>query len=90
VLPNAATRRNCGYGEIDVAAEIQELYNTGISMPFGEERDEIFRQIQALAIDNVLIIPVYNGATTRLISSRIGGLAIDSTGAVRLSYIVLR
>ena len=90
VLANSASRRNCGYGDVDVAAEIQELYNQGISMPLGEERDEVFRQIQKLAIDNVLILPVYNGATTRLVSPRVGGLPIDSAGTIRLDYIVLQ
>lgn len=64
LLPNAPTRANCGYGEVDVAPQITELYNRAISLPLGEERDAVFSEIEKIAIENVLILPVYNGATT--------------------------
>lgn len=87
LLPNAATRVNCGYGTVDVAPQINELYNQGISMPLGPERDAIFQEIEKIAMDNVLIIPVYNGVTTRLISSRLGGMPIDNNGTLRFALI---
>lgn len=90
VLPNAATRVNCGYGTVDVAEEIAELYARGVSLPFGEERDAVFRELQQISMDNVLIIPVYHGAMTRLVSSRLGGMPIDNNGTVRFALMDLQ
>ncbi|MBL8130332.1 MAG: ABC transporter substrate-binding protein [Anaerolineae bacterium] len=90
LLPNAATRVNCGYGEVDVAAEIDALYNQGISMPLGPERDAVFQQIEQVAMDNVLIVPVYHGATSRLVSSRLGGMPLDNNGVMRFALIALQ
>lgn len=87
LLPNAATRVNCGYGEVEVATQIAELNNQGVSMPLGEERDAIFRQIEQIAMDQVLILPVYHGATTRLVSSRLGGMPIDNNGVIRIAMM---
>jgi ABC-type transport system substrate-binding protein len=90
VLPNAPTRVNCGYGTVDVAPEIDALYTQAISLPLGEERDAIFRQIERIAIDNVLIVPVYHGTTTRLVSSRLGVQPIDNNGTIRFASITLQ
>lgn len=90
LLPNAATRVNCGYGTVDVAGEISDLYTQGISLPFGEERDAVFRQIEQIAMDNVLIVPVYHGAFTRLVSSRLGGTPIDNNGTLRFALMELQ
>lgn len=90
VLPNAATRVNCGYGTVGVAEEINTLYNIGISLPLGEERDAVFAEIERIVVDEVLIIPVYHGATTRLVSSRLGGTPIDNNGVTRLALIELQ
>ncbi|MCU0466102.1 MAG: ABC transporter substrate-binding protein [Anaerolineae bacterium] len=90
LLPNAATRVNCGYGTVDVAGEISDLYTQGISLPFGEERDAVFRQIEQIAMDNVLIVPVYHGAFTRLVSSRLGGTPIDNNGTLRFALMDLQ
>ena len=90
LLPNAATRVNCGYGTVDVAEQINDLYTQGISLPFGEERDAVFRQIEQIAMDNVLILPVYHGVFTRLVSSRLGGTPIDNNGTLRFALIDLQ
>lgn len=89
LLPNAATRVNCGYGEVAVAEEIAALNAQGVSMPLGEERDAIFREIERIAMEEVLIIPVYHGATTRLVSSRLGGIPVDNNGTMRFAFIEL-
>ncbi|GAB4515448.1 MAG: ABC transporter substrate-binding protein [Anaerolineae bacterium] len=89
LLPNAATRINCGYGDVDVAPQLAELYQQGISMPLGEEREEIFREIERIAMDNVLILPVYHGVATRLVSSRLGGIPVDNNGTMRFALIEL-
>lgn len=90
LLPNAPTRVNCGYGTVDVADEINDLYTQGISLPLGEERDAVFRQIEQIAMDNVLILPVYHGVFTRLVSSRLGGTPIDNNGTLRFALIDLQ
>ncbi|MBK8027569.1 MAG: ABC transporter substrate-binding protein [Chloroflexi bacterium] len=90
LLPNAATRVNCGYGDVDVAGEIGTLYNQGISMPLGPERDAVFGQIEQIAMDNVLILPVYHGATSRLVRSRLGGMPIDNNGTIRFALMQLQ
>jgi peptide/nickel transport system substrate-binding protein len=89
LLPNAPTRVNCGYGTVDVAAQIEPLYNEAISLPLGEERDGVFREIEQIAMDSVLLIPVYHGATTRLVSSRLGGMPIDNNGTIRFGLMEL-
>jgi ABC-type transport system substrate-binding protein len=90
LLPNAATRVNCGYGTVDVAPQIEALYNQGISLPLGAERDAIFREIEQIAMDSVLIIPVYHGAASRLVSSRLGGMPIDNNGTIRFALMDLQ
>lgn len=90
LLPNAATRVNCGYGEVEVAAQLQELYNQGIAMPLGAERDEVFREIERIAMDEVLILPVYHGTSTFLVSSRLGGIPIDGNATQRYALIELQ
>lgn len=90
LLPNATTRVNCGYGDVEQAAEINDLYTQGISLPFGAERNAVFAQIEKIAIENVLIVPVYSGATTRLVSSRLGGMPVDANGMVRFALIDLQ
>jgi ABC-type transport system substrate-binding protein len=90
LLPNAATRVNCGYGTVDVAPQIEALYNQGISLPIGAERDAIFREIERIAMDSVLIIPVYHGAASRLVSSRLGGMPIDNNGTIRFALMDLQ
>jgi len=87
LLPNAATRVNCGYGDHEVAGQINDLYTQGISLPFGAERDAIFQEIEQIAMDNVLILPVYHGATTRLISNRLGGTPLDNNGTIRFALM---
>ena len=87
LLPNATSRINCGYGTVDVAGQINDLYTQGISMPFGADRDAVFQQLEKVAMDNVLIIPIYNGAATRLVSSRLGGMPIDNNGTVRFALM---
>jgi peptide/nickel transport system substrate-binding protein len=89
LLPNAPTRVNCGYGDVEVAPEIQVLYDQGISMPFGPERDEIFREIERIAMENVLILPVYHGVSLTLVSSRLGGIPVDNQGVRRFRFITL-
>jgi ABC-type transport system substrate-binding protein len=89
LLPNAATRINCGYGEVDVADEIAELNTRAVSMPLGEERNAVFAEIERIAMEQVLILPVYSGATTRLVSSRLGGMPLDNNGVVRFALIDL-
>jgi peptide/nickel transport system substrate-binding protein len=89
LLPNAATRINCGYGEVEVAAELQALYDQGIAMPLGEERDAVFRQIEQIAMDQVLILPIYHGTSTFLVSPRLGGIPIDASGSQRYALIEL-
>jgi oligopeptide transport system substrate-binding protein len=89
LLPNAATRINCGYGEVDVADEIAELNTRAVSMPLGEERNAVFAEIERIAMEQVLILPIYSGATTRLVSSRLGGMPLDNNGVVRFALIDL-
>jgi len=89
VLANSKSRRNCGYDKVDVAPQIADLYSKAVSLPLGDERDAAFREIEKLAIDNVLIVPIYNGATSRLVSSRVGGLPVDSSGTIRFAFITL-
>jgi ABC-type transport system substrate-binding protein len=90
LLPNAATRVNCGYGEVEVAAQIQELYNQGISLPLGAERDAVFREIEQIAMDQVLILPVYHGVSTTLVNPRLGGIPVDNQGTRRFQFIELQ
>jgi ABC-type transport system substrate-binding protein len=89
LLPNAATRINCGYGDVDVADELAELNTRAVSMPLGPERNAVFAEIERIAMEEVLILPVYSGATTRLVSSRLGGQPIDANGVVRFALIDL-
>jgi ABC-type transport system substrate-binding protein len=89
LLPNAATRVNCGYGDVDVAAQIGELVGQGVSMPLGEERDAIFREVEQIAMDAVLIIPIYHGVSTSLVNPRLGGQPVDNNGTRRFMFIEL-
>jgi ABC-type oligopeptide transport system substrate-binding subunit len=90
VSKSGASRKNCGYGDIDASQQIADLTAQGVSTPLGADRDAIFKQIEQVAIaDNVMIIPIYYGVTTRLISSRVGGTPIDNNGTQRFALIKL-
>ena len=90
VSRTGASRTNCGYGDLDVSQQIADLTAQGVATPLGPERDAIFKQIEQIAIgDQVMIIPIYNGVTTRLISSRLGGTPIDNNGTQRYALITL-
>jgi ABC-type transport system substrate-binding protein len=85
-----ASRKACGYGEIEAASQIADLSAQGSSAAIGADRDALFRQLEQVAIaDNVMIIPVYNGVMTRLVSSRLGGTPIDNNGTQRYALITL-
>lgn len=90
LLPNAATRVNCGYGDIEVAPQINDLYTQAISLPLGSERDELFREIEQIAMDQVMIIPIFHRVTTLLVSERLGGTPVDNSGGRRFDLIDLQ
>jgi ABC-type transport system substrate-binding protein len=90
VSQTGASRTACGYGELEVSQQIADLTAQGVAMPLGPERDIVFKQIEQIAIgDQMMIIPIYNGVTSRLISSRLGGTPIDNNGTQRYALIEL-
>ncbi|MFN8421128.1 MAG: ABC transporter substrate-binding protein [Anaerolineae bacterium] len=90
VSKNGASRTACGYGELEVSQQIADLTAQAAAAPLGPDRDALYAQIQQITIaDQVMIIPIYNGVTTRLISSRLGGMPIDNNGTQRYALITL-
>ena len=89
LLPNAATRINCGYGDISVAPELAALNQQAVSMPLGEERDAIFREIERIGVgEQIMILPIYHGKITMLVNSRLGTV-VDNLGTQRFALIDL-
>jgi ABC-type transport system substrate-binding protein len=90
VSASGASRKACGYGEIDASQQVADLTAQGKSAPLGADRDATFKQIGQIAIaDNVMIIPLYYGVTTRLVNPRLGGMPIDNNGTQRYALIKL-
>ncbi|MBE2269426.1 MAG: ABC transporter substrate-binding protein [Anaerolinea sp.] len=84
------TRINCGYGEYEGFDRVQELFTQGLAQAPGEERIATFRELEQFAVGELaVVIPIYHGASSYLISPRIGGSPIDNQGNMRFANITL-
>lgn len=87
---SSGSRINCGYGDYENVEEVQSLYDEGLTAPLGEERNELFRQLQQIAVaEQVVVIPIYHGSTTFLVNDRVEGSPIDTQGVIRFANITL-
>lgn len=86
----SGSRINCGYGEYEGVEQVQALFTQGLAQAPGDERVATFRQLEQLAVGELAtVIPVYHGASSYLISSRISGQAVDNNGTMRFANISL-
>jgi oligopeptide transport system substrate-binding protein len=84
------SRNNCGYGKYEGSAEIKDLLAKATAMPLGPERDALYRQIEAKAIgEKVLVIPLYHASRPVLANSRLQGTIVDANAMARFKYITL-
>jgi ABC-type transport system substrate-binding protein len=87
---SGGSRLNCGYTKDDpTVAQVTDLYAKAEAMPLGQERDDVFRQIEQLGMQQVLMIPIYHGTRTALINSRLGGMPIDNDSTIRFALMKL-
>ncbi len=84
---SAGSRFNCGYDSEPLAAQLGELLAKGSAMPVGAERDAVYREAEKLGMDAALIIPIYHGTRTALVSSRLGGVVVDANSIIRFALI---
>lgn len=83
----SGSRFECGYGDTDVAGQIDDLLAQASTMAIGPDRDAIFQQIERLSMDEALVIPVYHGTRTALVSPRLGGTVIDANSIIRFDLM---
>jgi ABC-type transport system substrate-binding protein len=84
------SRNNCGYNKYDGAATIKDMLAKATAMPIGSERDALYRQIEANAIgEKVLVIPLYHTSLPVLVSSKLQGTVVDANALARFRFITL-
>jgi hypothetical protein len=66
---------------------VADLLAKGSKMPLGADRDAVYTQAEKIGIDAALIIPIYHGTRSALVSSRLGGTAIDANSIIRFALI---
>lgn len=86
----SATRINCGYGQYEGVDRVQELFAQGLAQAPGDERIATFRELERFAVGELtVVIPIYHGASSYLISPNLGGNPIDNQGAMRFANITV-
>lgn len=84
------SRFNCGYGKYEGASTIKDMLAKATAMPLGPERDALYRQIEANAIgEKVLVIPLYHTSLPVLASPKLQGTVVDANALARFRFISL-
>lgn len=85
---SAGSRMNCGItAEDPTVKQIGDLLAKGSTMALGADRDAVYREAEKIGIDAALIIPIYHGTRSALVSSRLTGTAIDANSIIRFALI---
>ncbi len=96
ILPLVATagggRGACGFLPTDNnpgVKQIDELLAQGSKMPVGPDRDAVYAQADKIAMENVLVIPVYHPTRSVLVNPRLGGVTVDADSIVRYDLMTI-
>jgi len=84
---SSGSRFNCGYSDSPQAAEIADKLAQGSKMAVGPERDQLYRDIERIAMDAALVIPIYHGKRTALVNPRLGETTIDANSIIRFALM---
>jgi ABC-type transport system substrate-binding protein len=76
----------CGFGQIP---EPKELALQALTLPLGEERDDLYRQAERAVVDNAMSIFLYHRGATLASGPNVQGAYLDSYNEVRLFPISL-
>lgn len=89
VAPAASgSRFECGYNtDNPTSVQIAEQLAEASALPAGPARDDIFRAIEQEAMDEAMIIPIYHGTRTALVSPNLGGTVIDANSIIRFDLM---
>jgi ABC-type transport system substrate-binding protein len=84
-LADSSTQgKNCGMG---LYPKVKELAQQALTLPLGTDRDNVYRQAEREAVDNVLGIFLYHRGATLVTSPKVQGAYLDGFNAVRLEPI---
>jgi ABC-type transport system substrate-binding protein len=95
ILPLVASagggRGACGYDGSKVPAikQIDDLLAQGSKLPVGPDRDKLYAEADKIAMDNVLVIPVYHPTRSVLVNPRLGGVTVDADSIVRYDLMTV-
>jgi peptide/nickel transport system substrate-binding protein len=67
--------------------KMDELIEKGRKVPYGGERNRVFKEIQSLIAEDVPIIPLIHAGRTYGLSPRIKNFRVHPTGAILFKYI---
>ncbi len=91
VSNTTGARAKCGYSssQNDAVKQVTDLLAQGSKMPLGAERDALYAQADAIAMDNVLVVPIYHPTRSVLVNPRLGGITVDADSIVRYDLMTL-
>ncbi len=85
---SGGSRLNCGYtADQPIVKQVGDLLAKGSTMPLGVDRDAVYREAEKVGMDAALIIPIYHGTRSALVSNRLAGTAVDANSIIRFDLI---
>jgi oligopeptide transport system substrate-binding protein len=85
---SSGSRLNCGFTTDDpTVKQVTDLLAKGSTMPLSKDRDAVYQQAEKVGMDAALIIPIYHGTRSALVSSRLTGTAIDANSIIRFALM---
>lgn len=76
----------CGFGQYP---EPKEFALQALTLPLGEERDDLYRQAEHAVVDNAMSIFLYHRGATLASGANVEGAYLDAYNEVRLFPISL-
>ncbi len=86
LIADSATAVNCGWTAV---TEPKELALEALTLPLGPERDELYRQAERAAVENVLGIFLYHRGATLVTGENVQGAYLDPYNNVILDPVSL-
>jgi len=83
---DSLTGQGCGYGQVP---QVEELAVQAKSLPLGPERDELFRQAEREAVENVMGLFLFHRGQTLVWGANVEGAYLDANNEVRIFPISL-
>jgi ABC-type transport system substrate-binding protein len=81
---NSPMGEGCGFAQFP---QVEELALEALTLPLGQERDDLYRQAERAAVDDAMSIFLYHRGATIAWGANVQGVYLDAYNEVRLSPI---